>query len=58
VQPYGNDPRCIVAMAVLNLSTPEWILGDPLIREYCTAYDLIGKQIGLFKAAMWSDFCF
>jgi hypothetical protein len=37
-------------MAGMNLGTPEWILGDPFVREYCTTYDLSGKQIGLFKA--------
>jgi hypothetical protein len=37
-------------MAGGDFGDPAWILGDTFIREYCNAYDLIGKRIGLFKA--------
>jgi hypothetical protein len=47
---FDNDTTCYVAMAGADLGDPAWILGDTFIREYCNAYDLVGKRIGLFKA--------
>jgi len=47
---FDNDTTCYVAMAGGDFGDPAWILGDTFIREYCNAYDLIGKRIGLFKA--------
>jgi len=47
---FDNDTTCYVAMAGGDFGDPAWILGDTFIREYCNAYDLIGKRIGLYKA--------
>jgi hypothetical protein len=52
IGPFGNDTRCFVSMIGARLGNPAWILGDAFIREYCHAFDLIGKRVGLFKATM------
>jgi len=47
---FDNDANCYVAMQGADIGTPEWILGDTFIREWCNAYDLDGKRVGLFHA--------
>jgi hypothetical protein len=47
---FDGGNTCYVAMAGADMGDPAWILGDTFIREYCNAYDLIGKRVGLFKA--------
>jgi len=47
---FDNDANCYVAMQGADIGDPAWILGDTFIREWCNAYDLVGKQVGLFKA--------
>jgi len=47
---FDNDANCYVAMAGGDFGDPAWILGDTFIREYCNAYDLVGKRVGLYKA--------
>jgi len=43
---------CIWALEGFDMGGfgPQWILGDPFIREFCNVYDLGGKQVGLSKA--------
>lgn len=47
---FDNDKTCYVAMQGADIGDPAWILGDTFIRQWCNAYDLVGKRVGLFKA--------
>ncbi|PIO73404.1 eukaryotic aspartyl protease [Teladorsagia circumcincta] len=46
-----GDDFCVVAMFPMGSGGfgPQWILGDPFIRQYCNIYDIGNKQIGFAK---------
>merc|ERR1712038_580101 len=58
----GNDLRikvcrfviiceCLLGIAGMNLPQPLWILGDVLMRDYYTIFDIGNVQIGFSKIA-------
>lgn len=48
----SGDGRCIFAFFPFGggFFGPQWILGDPFIREYCQIYDYGKKRIGFARA--------
>ncbi|EYC31693.1 hypothetical protein Y032_0003g1186 [Ancylostoma ceylanicum] len=47
---HVDDDKCI--LAVYGYSTlwgPNWVLGAPFLRQYCTIYDMGNKQIGFAR---------
>ncbi|EYC19858.1 hypothetical protein Y032_0023g755 [Ancylostoma ceylanicum] len=46
----GGGDLCILPLTPMVLpGGPEWILGDPFIRQYCNIYDLGKRRIGFAK---------
>jgi len=60
----GNDLRikvcrfiiiceCILAMAGMDIGEPLWILGDVLMRDYYTVFDIGNAQVGFSPVSSW-----
>ncbi|KIH45058.1 hypothetical protein ANCDUO_24907 [Ancylostoma duodenale] len=47
-----EEDLCIFGFSGLSNANfgPQWLLGDPFHREYCTVHDVEKKQIGFAKA--------
>jgi len=45
----GNN-KCLFGIVPYDLGFPQWILGDPFIRQYCNIYDIGLSRIGFAKA--------
>ncbi|KAK5964716.1 Peptidase A1 domain-containing protein [Trichostrongylus colubriformis] len=43
---------CFIKMFAMNSAGfgPQWILGDPFIRQFCNIYDVGNKRIGFAKS--------
>lgn len=46
----GKDDECALGFQSFDGAPIDWILGDTMIREYYTIYDVGGAQVGLAKA--------
>ena len=48
----GDDTTCIVAIEGQDSFGfgPDWILGDPFVRQYCNIYDMGNKRVGFAKS--------
>jgi len=62
----GNDLRikvcrfiiiceCILGMVGLDLGKPLWILGDVLMRDYYTVFDIGNAQVGFAPVSSWDE---
>jgi len=62
----GNDLRikvcrfkilceCLLGIAGMDLTTPLWILGDVLMRDFYTIFDFGNAQVGFSPLASWDD---
>jgi len=44
---YVDENTCVLALAGQGATSPQWILGDTFIRQYCNVYDMGNKRLGL-----------
>lgn len=45
-----GENKCLFGIYPYDLGFPQWILGDPFIRQYCNIYDIGLSRIGFAKA--------
>ncbi|KAF8373355.1 hypothetical protein PRIPAC_79784 [Pristionchus pacificus] len=47
-----SDTQCALALSVYegNGFGPQWILGDPFIRQFCNIYDVGNKRMGFARS--------
>merc|ERR1719412_1292317 len=43
--------ECLLGIAGMNIGQPLWILGDVLMRDYYTIFDVEGKRIGFSQVS-------
>jgi len=47
--------ECILAISGIDLQQPLWILGDVLMRDYYTVFDIGNAQVGFAPVSSWDD---
>jgi hypothetical protein len=50
-----DNGQCVVAFGYFSGFTPEFVFGQPLLRQYCSVYDAENNQVGLSTAIHYNS---